>query len=349
MTRITQLVKLVGALGLVTLACGHAGTASGHEVAEFIETLQVGEPVQYENLTVFPVYTSERCYQVNLMTLDEALEGKALKITEVEGGRVPQVEVTNLSNSYVYLMGGEILTGCRQDRIVGRDVLLGPRHKDVIVPVYCVEQGRWTYESDQFYSKQNLGTAGLRAEAQKGSDLAQSKIWSEVSDLHVRGGRAGETRFQEVFESEAAKRQIAVVEETMAEVPRLFPEAVGVVIGLGDQIVSADVFAAPNVFRPLWPKILRSAALATVGRKDRGTVNQEEAVRFLRGLHDKHYAERPAVDLGSELAAADSEVNVNALVYPEHVFHLAAFPEGPVKPAEKSGDPERRIPVWMRQ
>jgi hypothetical protein len=349
MTRITELVRLIGVLGLVPLLCGQAEAASGREVAEFIETLHVGEPVQYENLTVFPVYTSEWCFHVDMVTLDEALQKKWLKITEVEGGRVPQVEVTNLSDNYVYLMGGEILTGCRQDRIVGRDVLLGPRHKNVIVPVYCVEQGRWTYESDEFYSKQNLGTAGLRAEAQKGSDLAQSKIWSEVSDLHVRGGREGETRFQTVFESEDAKRRIAVVEEKMAAIPRLFPEADGVVICVGNEIVSADVFGFQQVFTTLWPKILRSAALATIGRKDRGSVSQEDAVRFLRGLHDKRYAERPAVDLGSELTAADDEVNVNALVYPEQVFHLAAFPEGPVKPADKSEDPERRIPVWMRQ
>jgi hypothetical protein len=350
MTRTIRLVTaVIGASCLVALGGTPAGAASGREVAHFIEVLEVGEPVRYENLTVIPVYTKERSFFLDLATLDQALEKKWLRITEVEDGRVPQVKVTNLSDGYVYLMGGEVLTGCRQDRIIGRDVILGPKHKDVIVPVYCVERGRWTYESDQFYSKKNLGTAQLRAEAQKGLESAQARIWSEVGDLHVRGGRAGETRFQEAFDSEAAGRRIAVVEDRMAALPRLYPDAVGVVIGVGDQIVSADVFAAAHVFQALWPKILRSAALATVGRKDWGSIGQDDAARFLAGLHDKRYIERPAVDLGSELTAMDHEVNVNALVYTTQVFHLAAFPEGSAKVGEKSQDSERRIPVWRRQ
>lgn len=353
MARITEAVSraatLAGLLGLATLACGQGGAANGREVAAFIEDLQVGEPVAYENLTVFPVYYGERGFHVSLVTLDEAFEKKWLKITEVEGGQVPQVEVSNLSDKSIFMMGGEILTGCRQDRIVGRDVVLGPWHKKVIVPVYCVERGRWTYESDQFYSKKNLGTTELRAEAQKASDLAQSRIWSEVSDLHVRGGSAGETRFQEVFEAEGAKRQIAVIEEKLADVPRLFPDADGAVFCVGDQILSIDVFRYESVFKALWPKILRSAALATFACDAHCSVTQNDVVRFLRSLHDKRYTERRAVDLGSELTLADEEVNVNALVYPDKVFHLAAFPEGPAKPAEKSGDDERRIRVWMRQ
>jgi hypothetical protein len=349
MMRITDAVRLIGALALTVLACGQATGASGRDVDRFVRSLEVGEPLRYQDLTVVPVYAPGQRPRVDVVTLDLALERKLLKITEVEGGRVPQVAVSNLSDRYVFLMGGEILTGCRQDRIVGRDVLVGPRHTDVIVPVYCVEAGRWTYESDQFYSKSNLGTAGLRAEAQKASEAAQTRIWDQVSDIHVRGGRAGETRFQVVFESDDARRRIAVVEERLAAIPRLYPDAVGVVIGLGDRIVSADIFVSPEVFGPLWPKILRSAAVGTAGRGDSGSISQNDAARFLRGLYGRRYVERTAVDLGSELAAADGQVNVNALVHPDRIFHLAAFPEDLHQPVEKDNDPERRIPVWMRQ
>ena len=140
-------------------------------------------------------------------TLDMALEKGRLLITEVGGGSVPKVKVTNRSDNYIYIMGGEILSGCRQDRIVGRDVLLGPRAKNVMVPVYCVEQGRWTYESDEFYSNKNLGTYRLRAESQKASGSTQGDIWGEVRGIIDRSGIAsGTSKFQEVYESAPARR-----------------------------------------------------------------------------------------------------------------------------------------------
>ncbi|MFZ1947612.1 MAG: DUF6569 family protein [bacterium] len=337
----------VGALLLGAAVSDQANALTGREVPQFIEMLEVGEPTSYENLTVVPVYRKDTCHIFNLGVLDEALKYKWLKITEVEGGRVPQVEVTNLSDNYVYMMGGEILTGCRQDRLVGRDVLLAPRSKKVIVPVYCVEQGRWTYESDEFSSRQNLGTPMLRAEAQKAGDQAQSKIWNEVGEIHIRGGRAGETRYQTVFETETVKSAIDVIEGKMVQVSERYPDAIGVVVGVGDQIVSVDVFATSQVFKALWPKILRSAALATVGRDKRGSISAEDAARALRRFHDARYEERPAVDEGTELVSTDKDLNANVLINWNSVFHLAAFPEGGLGSDDR--DPERRIPVWRRQ
>ena len=60
----------------------------------------------------------------------------------------------------------------------------------------------------------------------------------------------------------------------------------------------------------------------------------------MRGLHDRHYVRRAAIDLGFEVYAVDSSLNVNALVFRSGVTHLAAFPE--------DNDSERRIPVRRR-
>jgi hypothetical protein len=182
--------------GLVGGAAGKAGL----EVMELIEDLEVGEAVSYGNLTVIPVYSDRMGAKTTYTTLDEALAKGYLEITEVGGGSVPQVSMSNRSGECVFVMGGEILTGGRQDRIVGRDVLLAPRSKNIIVPVYCVEQGRWTYETQSFQSKRNLGTARLRAEGQKAGGDAQSRIWSHVSDIADRTGAGSPTsRFQEAY------------------------------------------------------------------------------------------------------------------------------------------------------
>lgn len=349
MSSITKCITAVSVAAVwLSVLAGGARALPGEEVRALIESLEVGEPVYYENLTVIPVYSDRIEDHARYTTFDEALEKGWLEVTEVEGGRVPQVNVSNRSGKYVFMMGGEILTGCRQDRLVGRDVLLRPGAKNVIVPVYCVEQGRWTYESETFSSQENLGTSRLRAEGQKAGGDAQSKIWSYVSGLADRAGVASPTgRLQEVYESEETRLKISGLEKKMEHIPRLCPDAVGVVVGVGGAITSVDIFANPHVFRRLWPKLLKSAALAAVCERAHGGLDQADAVGFLRRVHDKHYTRKAAVDVGFELSAADREVNVNALVYGAAVIHLAGFPE-----TETGGgapeDNERRIRVMRR-
>jgi hypothetical protein len=336
--------------GLLAPGCDQADARAGREMKELIESLEVGDPVYYENLTIIPVYSRHIRDYTDYATLDEALAKGWLEVTEVEAGRVPQVKVTNHSHNPVFIMGGEILTGCRQDRLVGRDALLRPRARNVIVPVYCVEKGRWNYESPTFQSRKNLGTPVLRAEGQKASPGAQAEIWDRVSVTCDRVGMAGGSeRFQKAYESEEVRRETAAIEKRLEIVPRLCPDAIGVVIGVADGISSVDIFANPGVFRNLWPKLLKSSALAAVCRDGGGGVDQSEAVSFLRRLHGKRLLMRPAIDLGFELSVVDREVNVNALVYRDAIIHLAAFPEGEQAwKNESTQDNQRRIRVMRR-
>lgn len=341
---------VVAAAGILTLGCDEADARAGREVMELIRTLEVGEPVHHGKLTIIPVYSNCIRDRSPYTTLDEALGKGWLEIREMGSGSVPQVVMTNRSSRHIFIMGGEVLTGCRQDRLVGRDVLLRPHAREVVVPVYCVEQGRWTYESETFSTRENLGTPGLRAESQKASDAAQSEIWDRVSITCERSGAETDSRrYQEAYESDRAKREIAGYEERMKRIPALYPDAIGVVIGVGTAITSVDIFANPQVFRGEWPKILKSSAMESICRDASGSVGQTDAVRFLRALYNRHYVRKPAIDLGEEHSAADGEVNVNALVYGGAVIHVAAFPEaGSIWSEKASGDSERRIKVLRR-
>ncbi len=301
------ILALVTAVSVLGLACSEVDAKAGKEIEELIEALEVGEPIYYENLTIIPVYST--CIQDHrhYSTLDEALDCGWLEISEVDGGSVPKVKVTNRSGNYIFIMGGEILTGCRQDRIVGRGVLLRPRARNVIIPVYCVEQGRWTYESETFHSKRNLGTCRLRAEGQKAAPSAQMDIWDRVSTINESMGlSSGTSRFQEAYESDETRRRISRVEKHMERIPNLYPDAIGAVIGVGGRISSVDIFANPDLFKRLWPKLVRSSALAAFCDSGRGSITQPDAIRFLREFHDRHYVRRSAIDQGFELYAVDS-------------------------------------------
>ncbi len=323
---------------------------AGREVKEFIKTLEVGEPVYYENLTIIPIYSTAVENTTACATLDEALEKGWLVVSELEGGRVPQVSITNNSKRYIYLMGGEILTGCRQDRILGRDVLIKPHSKNIVVPVYCVEQGRWDYQSEKFYSKSNLGTYDLRREAQTGAPSAQSTIWENIADASSRFMVSSQTdAYQEMYEAPEVKRRVQEIEQRFQNIPQLNADAIGVVVGIGSRIVSVDLFANPDLFRKLWPKLLKTSAFSALDCYQQGSITPEDAADFLRSLHAKHYIQKPAIDLGFEVSVIDGEVNANALVYRQATIHLAAFSQGyATQTPWQYRDEERRVPVMRR-
>ncbi len=323
---------------------------NAREIKSLIRNLEVGQPLFYENLTIIPIYNTRINNHIKYVTLDRALKKGWLEIKELDGGRVPEVQLSNKSNNHIYIMGGEILTGCKQDRIVGRDVLIKPKSRNILVPVYCVEQGRWNYESDNFYSQSNLGTYKLRSQAQIAGSEAQTRIWEGVSDMsRSLGVSSGTNAYQEIYEDKEVSKRVKKIERYIQSVPQLHSDTVGVVVGLGSKIVSVDIFANPYLFKALWPKLAKSSALSAVNESSTGTITQTDAAQFLRTLHDKTYIQKSAIDLGFELSVSDHSANINALVYAGSVIHLAGFSQdNNNKSYYQNHDRGRRIPVMIR-
>jgi hypothetical protein len=165
-----------------------------------------------------------------------------------------------------------------------------------------------------------------------------------VAEQNVRVGAASPTgAYQDAYESPANQKTIAEIEAKMASIPRLMKDTVGVVIGLGAEIVSADIFDDPGLFQKQWPKILRSAALSALGRQSKGTLGQTAAADFLKTFVDKTYQAKKGLDLGTEYSSLDAAANIQALVYENAVIHLAAFAQEGA--AKDSGRTEERLRV----
>ncbi len=295
---------------------------------EFIRNLEVGKPLSYRNLTIVPVYFSKTQDKQEYITLEDALKQKWIEIAEMEGGRVPQVKITNTSKHMIYLMGGEILTGCKQDRILASDILLAPGTKDLMVPVFCVEQGRWNFTSANFYSKENLGTFKLRSVAQTKNPSAQSEIWYQIAKENRKMGVVSDSSaYQDAYDKEENKAEIARIERTFHNVPHLYADTTGVVIALSGRIVSVDIFANQDLFKKQWPKILKSSALSSLSSNLAGNITQKEAVDFLKSFFDLNYTQKPGIDLGVEYSYTDSKLNISSLTHESKVIHLAGFPQ----------------------
>ncbi len=79
------------------------------------------------------------------------------------GAQVNQLVLVNNSKRPLILLAGEIVTGGKQDRVIGKDRIIPPESDPMDLGVFCVEPGRWVGSSDRFGVR---GAAGaLRAGA----------------------------------------------------------------------------------------------------------------------------------------------------------------------------------------
>jgi hypothetical protein len=297
-------------------------------VRKLLSSLALGSPARFGNLTLFPLSMVKPAGPLPFVTLDEALKGKLLQIVELDGGTVPQVAIGNKSDKTVFIMGGEIITGGKQDRVVGGDVLIGPRTARVTVPVYCVEAGRWTYTTEQFTTKENLGTWSIREKAQSKAPSSQGGIWNDVSALAQKTASDSETSaLQEVYEDEKVVQRINEMEKKLKDVPRLAPGTCGVVFGIGGKIISVDVFSDPSLFGKLWPKILRSAALSAVSDQAKGSVTKQQAEQFLQKLSDAGFTQSAGEGIEADVKANMDGMTIGALGFKGAAVHIAAFPD----------------------
>jgi hypothetical protein len=324
--RIVVLAALLAAAGGIPAFCQETGTREERIMKEALKGISVGDPAIYDNLTIFPLVGIMPVLPVGVVTLDEALSSGWLVIEEVKGGTVPVVHISNLSEKTVFLMGGEILSGCKQDRIVSRDLMIKPYRKKLRVPVYCVEQGRWTFNSKEFSSEQNLGAYWLRSSAQVGEEDSQYKIWSQIADANRKMNVESATgAYQDAVRDGKVGARI---EEAVKAVNKAlqFPEnTVGAAVCIGDYIASVDLFGGVSLFEKFWPKILKSSALSACASDEKGTVSKESVVRYLKELSAMSPQQNPGIDLGKELRMDGDSFQAGALVYKNSLVHLGSF------------------------
>ena len=297
------------------------------------------EPVSYENLTVFPVVSSNDHDTNAILTLDEGLatgevvvreqgsEGMArnrggrdgiIRPTYTTGASVNQLVLINRSKRPLLLLAGELVSGGKQDRIIGKDRLVPAGADPLPLDVFCVEHGRWSAGAD-FTDAKTIVHPSVREQAALESD--QGKVWNAV-----RGGTTAKASprasagamaemvpppplpvlaaptisrtiandaptesYQKIYESRAVRNS---ADNYVEEIQRRFARAtsgrkgeyvVGVVVAYGSEVAWSDIFASGDLFHQYWNKLLRSYVVEALARPGyREVASRDDASGFLR-------------------------------------------------------------------
>jgi hypothetical protein len=300
-------------------------------LADCLSITELGEPQTHRNLSLFPLL-ADGIAEPGYLLLDEALGRGCARVTEVsEQGSVPELRFVNECDRPVLLIDGEELVGAKQNRILNLSVLV-PAHKTIVVPVSCVEAGRWHAESAELGSAKRTHYAAGRA--RKASQVSASlsstgtrrSDQSEVSaDISAKSQRM---RSHSAMEAAAAlydTHRVGLDEYLSAFTP--VPAQLGALFTLNGRVLGLDLFDSHRTMSTLLPKLVESSALDAIdtGGTETGEGARDDARHFLDAVAKSDTERFEAIGLGEDLRLRDSQIAGGALLAHGRVVHLCAF------------------------
>lgn len=191
----------------------------------------IGEPITYETLTVFPVLSSQDAYTADFETLDAALaSGEAIVAEQGEymrrsrngaepavlssggGAQVNQLVLVNRGKKPLLLLAGEVVSGGKQDRIIGKDRIIPIGAQPLPLDVFCVEHSRWTSGGDTFAAAKTMVHPTVREQAAVDQD--QNKVWAAVRGDAMGSGSGGGTSAEAAAHARAQSEMSSSLEVT---------------------------------------------------------------------------------------------------------------------------------------
>ncbi len=288
---------------------------------------------RFESLTAVQLL-AEPANTIAFISSSKAIANKFLEITEASiGGSVNEIYVVNHSQFFIFLMDGDILSGAKQNRVLNTSILLGPQSK-TIIPVSCVEQGRWNYKSDKFdttdyiapvelrKSKAEYVSASLKCDQSHRSN--QFGIWNTVRDVSQKMNVNSRTaNLSDVY----SERQGAY--EKFINAFKCDEGANGVAFFINNKLINIEIFNRTDIFEEYFPKMLKGIAMDAFGIRQKGELNKAEAEYKTVELLDQIEALTPeihkGVALGNENRFVTNNVTGFALEYNSNLIHFTAM------------------------
>ncbi len=235
---------------------------------------RVSGPYTHENLSIFLIHgkSDGKSY----LTLREGLEQK--KVVVYETKQVNELAIENLSDKDVFVQGGDIVKGGQQDRVLPTDFLLPAKSGRVPISSFCVEPGRWTRRGNEpagvFAASSVMVVNPEMAKAAK-IKKNQSEVWNEVAKARVElqsgavdarsaGGVAASTSYQMAVEAKPLTDLVDKYVKALGGIVDGKSDVVGFSFAVNGRLNSTDVYSSAELFRSMWPKLLKAGAVEAV-------------------------------------------------------------------------------------
>jgi hypothetical protein len=299
---------------------------------EELTSINLGQPITFRQLTLFPLFRTAPLPPRDYILLDDGIAQRLVHVTEIHAaGSVPELSVTNDADSPVLLVDGEELIGAKQNRVLNLSILI-PAKQKCVIPVSCVECGRWRAASTEFSSSDHFHYGSARSQRISqvthsmraiGSRLSfQERVWDELSAKASRLGGDSPTHAMGAIYTRHS--------HSLNEFSRAFQwqeHQVGSAFAISGSIAGLDLFDHPAVMQHYFPKLLRSFALDaldTQGRKQI-SISVDLLTEFFSTISGASCFAEDSPGIGKDLRFGSNQVTGAALWAHERYLHLCMF------------------------
>lgn len=269
-----------------------------------------------------------------------AIKQNLIEVTELSGGgSVNNLVVLNHSDSMIFFTDGDILAGAKQNRVLNSSILLAAESK-TIIPVSCVERGRWRFTSSKFSGTDYTAPLSIRANKAMrvrenlrsgiGYRSNQGAMWHDVDAFQYAARVESPTcNLSDVYDAKAAEFENILKHFPAAE------KANGVAIFIHNKLQSVETFNRIDIFKEYFPKILRGAALESMignPQKEVNPMNEPEVtyrtLEFFDRLEKTGREKFPGVGTGVEERFETETMTGSQLELSAIPVHLSAVRKG---------------------
>ena len=240
---------------------------------------RISAPYSHKNLTIYLIHGKDETSKTNILTLQEAMERKILRVYETSD--VNELEVENISKAFdVFIQSGDIVKGGKQDRILGVSIVIAARSGRIKIEAFCVESGRWQKRGNEDagqFSSSNDRIVSKELKLAANGERSQQEVWAKVSEAQEKlsknlgapiNGRSSSSSLQLSLEN---GKVAATADEYVRKLSGLIEgrsDVIGYAFAVNGKINSADVYVSNALFKKLWPRMLKAAAVEAVAEKD---------------------------------------------------------------------------------
>ena len=304
-------------------------------ISVFLDKVKIGRGQSHKNMTVFTLLTPDKG-EPDYLTLEEAFDAEAIEIKEMhEGGSVPELKLINHGGMNVLILEAEELMGAKQNRVVNATFLV-PGKSEIVLPVSCVEAGRWVYRTEKFRSGQKMMPLRMRRGHQQevacslrraqGFRADQSRVWQDIEEKGSRMGVKSPTgAMADLFEEQ---------EDTLDSYQKKFRTVdcqVGAVFAINNKVVGMDCYSFQDTFSKFFAKLIASYAMEAVDWYEgdpAGRITQDKPREFLEKVRKAPKESHPSLGLGTDFRFVNKSLAGAGLVHEETLLHLGGLCPG---------------------
>lgn len=303
-----------------------------HTLQEELSSVVAGEPRSFKNLAVFPLFRQKsNLICLDYLLLEDGIADGKVRITELPAqASVPELRLDNQEDLPILILDGEELVGAKQNRVLNLTIL-APAKQSLVIPVSCVEAGRWKMSSEELQQADHIMyshgraeraahvTESLRSQGARTSD--QGAIWRGIA---VKAARL--SAFSPTGAMSAIYERHASMLESYVRSFECQEGQCGAVFAISGQIVGLELFDYPEVLRRFFNKLIRSYALDALDASEAAKAMDPEGVSaFTQKLARAPCLVEPALGHGKDVRFNGPGISGAALWAFQRYIHLCAF------------------------